>query len=123
GLGNHVGVYIVGHAGSATGNQILGNTIKKNSRYGVILYNAPANTVPQSGKGANTIRGSGIANFREFSGAATPANTGSSKVKGAKHHKGSPPHHAPVKHVSRARKAVVGQPFPFGPTPRRRVPS
>ena len=76
--GNNVGVYIVGTDGSSTNNQVLGNFIglsvngrsrPGNVLYGVILVNAPNNNVPQSGPSANKIVGSGIANFREFSGA------------------------------------------------------
>ena len=85
--GNNVGVYIVGTGGSSTDNQVLGNFIglsanggsrPGNVLYGVILVNAPNNNVPQSGPSANKIVGSGIANFREYSGSIAPTTQSSS---------------------------------------------
>jgi len=85
--GNNVGVYIVGTGGSSTGNQVLGNFIglsangasrPGNVLYGVILVNAPNNNVPQSGRSANKIVDSGIANFREYSGPIAPTTQSSS---------------------------------------------
>jgi hypothetical protein len=75
-----VGVYILG--GQSVGNVVEGNVIGSNSagsragnrEYGVLLYNAPTNTVIRSGRNANQITGSGIANFREFTGRSVSAN-------------------------------------------------
>ena len=69
-----VGVYILG--GQSVGNLVEGNVIGSNAagrragngEYGVLLYNAPANTVIRSGRNTNRITGSGIANYREFIG-------------------------------------------------------
>ena len=66
----------------AAGNLVQGNLIGTNASgktgknlglgdYGILLYNAPRNTYPTRGKGANTIRGSGIAATREFSSGAS----------------------------------------------------
>ena len=73
-----VGVYILG--GQSVGNVVEGNIIGSNmaggragnGQYGVLLYNAPANTVVRSGPQTNRITGSGIANYREFLGARCP---------------------------------------------------
>jgi hypothetical protein len=46
--------------------------------YGVLLFNAPKNSVPRSGKGKNRIVGSGIAAFREFTGSTSKGKAGSS---------------------------------------------
>ena len=46
--------------------------------YGVLLYNAPSNSVPKSGKGANRIVGSGIAAIREFTGSTPPGQSAGS---------------------------------------------
>ena len=75
-----VGVYILG--GQSVGNVVEGNVIGSNSaggragngEYGVLLYNAPTNTVIRSGRNANQITGSGIANFREFIGRSVSTN-------------------------------------------------
>jgi hypothetical protein len=100
--GNTVGVYIVGARGSSAKNQVMGNHIglstgggpgPGNLLYGVILVNAPNNSVPQSGPAANRIIGSGIANYREYSGpiSTTPGST--TRGKSASTTK-KPPHHA-----------------------------
>jgi hypothetical protein len=76
--GNDVAVYIFG--GGASGNQVLGNSIgpdagakvgSGNRQYGVQLYNAPSNTVAQSGPQANRFYRNLIANVREFTGAVS----------------------------------------------------
>ena len=65
----------------AAGNLVQSNLIGTNASgktgknlglgdYGILLYNAPQNTYPTRGKGANKIRGSGIAATREFSSSA-----------------------------------------------------
>jgi hypothetical protein len=92
--GNNVGVYIFGTGGSSTNNQVIGNLIglsvsggsgRGNLLYGVIFVNAPDNSAPQSGRSANRITSSGIANFREYSGPvaktshASPGSGSSSK--------------------------------------------
>jgi len=112
--GNNVGVYIVGTGGSSTNNQVLGNFIGLSAKggsppgnvlYGVILVNAPNNNVPQSGPSANKIVGSGIANFREFSGSVDPPTESSSGSKGKK-----PSHHSNhVVHQSSRRTALHAQ--------------
>jgi hypothetical protein len=76
-----VGVYILG--GQSVGNVVEGNFIGFNAagtgrlgngQYGVLLFNAPSNTVVRSGPNANRIAASGIANFREFTGRRVTAN-------------------------------------------------
>jgi titin len=121
--GNNVGVYIFGHSGSASGNNIEHNQIKNNSRYGVILFNAPANNAPQSGPVANTISGSGIANYREFSGpVATSGSSHSTRSSSSSHRgkKAAPQHtsvskHKAVKKTSHPLKPVHGRSVPAGP--------
>ena len=75
------GVYILG--AQSVGNVVEGNLIgyaangrtrAGNGQYGVLLYNAPSNTVVRSGPNANRITGSGIANFRVFIGRPVSAN-------------------------------------------------
>ena len=77
----------------AAGNLVQGNHIGTNASgktgknlglddYGILLYNAPRNTYPTRGKGANTIRGSGIAATREFSSSAPLATTSGTTSKG-----------------------------------------
>jgi len=77
----------------AAGNLVQGNLIGTNASgktgknlglgdYGILLYNAPRNTYPTSGKGANTIRGSGIAATREFSSGDPLATTSGTTSKG-----------------------------------------
>ncbi len=81
-----VGVYVLG--GQSVGNVIQGNTIgltaaggrAGNAQYGVLLYNAPSNTVVRSGPSSNRISGSGIANFREFTGRPVYANSSSGQT-------------------------------------------
>ena len=69
------GIYF--YAGAA-GNLVQSNLIGTNASgktgknlglgdYGSLLYNVPQNTYPTSGRGANTIRGSGFAATREVS--------------------------------------------------------
>jgi hypothetical protein len=75
-----VGVYILG--AQSVDNVVEGNLIGSNSaggragnrEYGVLLYNAPTNTVVRSGPNANRITGSGIANYRVFLGRRVSAN-------------------------------------------------
>ncbi len=77
----------------AAGNLVQGNRIGTNASgnpgknlglgdYGILLYNAPRNTYPTAGKGANTIRGSGIAATREFSSSAPLATTSGATSQG-----------------------------------------
>jgi hypothetical protein len=92
----------------------------------VILVNAPANRVPQSGAGANTIKRSGIANFREYSGPQTQIPSSgrnqSTGKKGLRREHSSSSRHAATKSDSHAR-TIVGKPVPAGPAARRRIRS
>ncbi len=80
-----VGVYILGS--QSVGNVVEGNVIGStttggragNGEYGVLLYNAPNNTVIRSGRNTNQITGSGIANYREFIGPAVSASSSGKK--------------------------------------------
>jgi titin len=74
---------------AAAGNMVLNNFIGtdingRTSRtlgqgdYGVLLFNAPANSIPTRGATANRILGSGIAPVREFTGSVSAASTSSS---------------------------------------------
>ena len=136
--GNNVGVYIFSTNGSSTDNQVVGNSIglsvngrsrPGNVLYGVMLYNAPFNNVPQSGPSANRIVDSGIANFREFSGAvATTTQSSSGKGSGSKakkpaHHSNHVAHQSPRRTAPHAAVTVHGRQVPAGPTrkPRARV--
>jgi parallel beta-helix repeat protein len=131
---NQVGVYIFGKNGSSSNNQIIGNWIglaadgtssaaTHNQFYGVILFNAPNNTVPPdngvpSGPSANTITGSGIANYREFSGKVTQVGQSSSTRRtrtgsGAKKKAQSSRH---ITHQAATQaKTVPGKAVPKGP--------
>lgn len=69
------GVYIVGHSGSSSGNQVENNRIglsaegsrgAGNGMYGVLLYNAPGNQVNRTGADANQFAGNGIMNVRIY---------------------------------------------------------
>ena len=82
-LPGSTGIYF--YSGAA-GNLVQGNRIGTNASgktgkrlglgdYGILLYNAPQNTYPTRGKGANKIRGSGIAATREFSSGKPLATT------------------------------------------------
>jgi hypothetical protein len=127
--GNNVGVYIVGSGGSSTNNQILGNQIgvaanggpdPGNVLYGVIFVNAPDNSAPESGPGANRIVGSGIANFREYSGpiqTSTSPTTGGSGTAARKpaHHSSHVPHRSARHTTPRAHGAIHGRVVPAGP--------
>ena len=111
------GVYILG--GQSVGNLVEGNLIgytasgtarAGNREYGVLLYNAPANTVVRSGPNANRITGSGIASFREFTGRTVTANpAGGQKshqpVTGRRTHRSATPR----------RQLIVGKAIPAGP--------
>ena len=77
----------------AAGNLVQSNLIGTNASgktgkhlglgdYGILLYNAPQNTYPTRGKGANKIRGSGIAATREYSSSARLAKTSGTTSKG-----------------------------------------
>jgi hypothetical protein len=142
---NNVGVYIFGTNDSSANNQIIGNWIglaadgssspaTHNQFYGVMLFNAPHNNVPPdngatSGPTVNKISGSGIANFREFSGPITTTTKSSSG-----HHSGSRAkkpahlsehvaHRSPRRAASHAAVTVHGRQVPAGPMrkPRARV--
>ena len=113
-----VGVYILG--GQSVGNLVEGNVIGStaagrragNGEYGVLLYNAPANTVIRSGRNTNRITGSGIANYREFIGPAGVRQP----VRRPGRNPGDVDHRAskPASSSSRAR-VLVGRPTPAGP--------
>jgi parallel beta-helix repeat protein len=114
--GNSVGVYIFGTAGSSHGNTISGNVINSNERYGILLYNAPANT-----NSGNKLAHNKIANFREFSGAA-PKSRKSSSSKSSASKATQPAHHskqlAPGSLRAKADHALVtihGRKVPAGP--------
>lgn len=112
------GVYIL--AAESVGNVVQGNLIGfaanartrlGNGQYGVLLYNAPSNAVPQSGPGRNRIVASGIANFREFTGRRVTANPpggqpgsrrGSSRPRGPRNAAGA--------------RFITGRPSFIGPT-------
>jgi hypothetical protein len=127
--GNNVGVYIVGTGGSSTNNQILGNLIGAsasggpnpgNVLYGVIFVNAPFNSAPESGPGANRIIGSGIANFREYSGPVPTTNSksgghSSSAARKPAHHASHVLHRSPRHKVLHTRIALHGHVVPTGP--------
>ena len=102
GAGNVIaGNLLVGQDGStgiyfysgAAGNLVQSNLIGTNASgktgkrlglgdYGILLYNAPQNTYPTRGKGANKIRGSGIAATREYSSGDPLATTSGTTSKG-----------------------------------------
>jgi titin len=111
------GVYILG--GQSVGNVVEGNLIGfaangrtrvGNKQYGVLLYNAPANTVLRAGPNANRITGSGIASFREFTGRRVSANpSGSQKTQRAAKNRSS------AESALAQRRVVVGKATPAGP--------
>lgn len=79
-----VGVYLLGPQSihnlvefNRIGTKAVGGGTLGNKQYGVLLYNAPTNTIVRSGVGTNVIVGSGIANFREFTGPSVVANPSS----------------------------------------------
>ena len=74
-----VGVYLFDNA---SGNQVARNTIKGSSAYGILVYNSAGNlaSIPLTGKSANTITGSGIASFREYTGPAPAATIASTST-------------------------------------------
>jgi hypothetical protein len=111
------GVYILG--AQSVGNVVEGNLIGfasngttrvGNGQYGVLLYNAPANTVVRSGPSANRITGSGIASFREFTGRRVSANSPSGQ-KSQPRPSGLHSHRSTIAH----RHLVIGKPTPAGP--------
>jgi hypothetical protein len=74
-LNNYIGTDINGNPGKGLGQ----------GDYGVLLYNAPNNTVPLSGNGSNKILGSGIAPVREFTGSTSASpSSGSPAMVSAK---------------------------------------
>ncbi len=77
GQSNGVGIYLFDRA---SGNRVASNTIRGSTAYGILVYNSAGNLaqIPRSGNGSNTIGGSGIADFREFTGAVTTAATSAS---------------------------------------------
>src|SRR5271157_867288 len=111
------GVYILG--AESVGNVVEGNLIgyaangrtrAGNGQYGVLLYNAPANTVVRSGPQANRITGSGIANYRVFLGRTVSANPSGGQA--ATHSTSS--HRVGKSAISRGR-VLVGRSTPAGP--------
>ncbi|MGC8639322.1 MAG: beta strand repeat-containing protein [Isosphaeraceae bacterium] len=110
------GVYVI--AGQSVGNVVESNLIGYaangvtrlgNREYGVLLYNAANNNVPQRGPVGNRIVASGIANFREFTGRAVTANppSGQSSRQRSTGHRGV-----------RVR-LITGSPTPRGPVRRK----
>ena len=76
------GLFIQARNGRASGNIIQRNLIgldsgqtrgPGNGVYGVVLYNAPSNTVPLTGVNANQFFGNPGGNVRDFRGSATTA--------------------------------------------------
>jgi hypothetical protein len=111
------GVYILGS--QSVGNVVAGNLIgydasgsgrPGNGQYGVLLYNAPNNTVVRTGRNANRVTRSGIANFREFTGRPVVANPPAGQKTPTK----KSPHRA-FKSPATRNGALVGQPVPTGP--------
>ena len=111
-----VGVYILG--GQSVGNVVEGNLIGSNiagrragnRQYGVLLYNAPANTVVRSGRNTNRITGSGIANYREFIGRPVSANPSGGQA--GTHSTSS---HRAGKSATSHVRVLVGRTTPAGP--------
>ena len=111
-----VGVYILG--AQSVGNVVEGNLIGSNiaggragnGQYGVLLYNAPANTVVRSGPQTNRITGSGIANYRVFLGGTVSANPSGGQA--ATHSTSS---HRVGKSASSRGRVLVGRSTPAGP--------
>jgi hypothetical protein len=111
-----VGVYILG--GQSVGNVVEGNIIGSNiaggragnGQYGVLLYNAPTNTVVRSGPQANRITGSGIANYREFLGRSVSANPSGGQAATR-----STSSHRVAKSAKSHARLLVGQTTPSGP--------
>jgi hypothetical protein len=101
-VGNLVESNLIGFA--ANGSTRLGN-----GEYGVLLYNAPSNTVVRSGPTGNRIVGSGIANFRVFIGRPVTANP-----PGGQSSQTSKGRHGGSQRPTKAR-LVVGSPSPEGP--------
>ncbi len=116
-----VGVYILGSqsAGNTVEGNIIGSTARGgragNREYGVLLYNAPSNTVIRSGQNRNQITGSGIANYREFLGTAVSANSSGSKA--ATHPKST---RRAGKSAGSHGRVLIGRKTPAGPL--RRAP-
>ena len=115
------GVYILG--AQSVGNVVEGNLIgyaangrtrAGNGQYGVLLYNAPANTVVRSGPNANRITGSGIANFRVFIGRKVSANPA-----GGQTSQQPTTGRRTQRSASAQRLLVIGQATPAGPVRRK----
>jgi len=70
--GNFIGTNINGKPGKGFGQ----------GDYGVLLFNAPNNTIPRSGKRGNRIAGSGIAAVREFTGTTSTGQSTRKKSPG-----------------------------------------
>jgi len=136
--GNNVGVYIFGSGGSSTDNQVMGNSIglsfdsgsrPGNLLYGVMLYNAPDNNAPLTGRSRNQFAKNGIANFREFSGKVPPTQASStgkgsgSKAKKPAHNSHHVAQQSSRRTASHAAVTVHGRHVPAGPMrkPRARV--
>ena len=95
--------------GNLIGSNIAGRRAG-NRQYGVLLYNAPANTVVHSGRNTNRITGSGIANYREFIG--RPASANPSGGQAGTHSTSS---HRAGKSATSHVRLLVGRPTPAGP--------
>ena len=78
---NSAGVYFFAGAagnvvrGNFIGTDATGNKVIGNGAYGVLLFNAPNNSVDRSNSGNNRLKNNGIAAFRVFTG---PVSSGSS---------------------------------------------
>ena len=114
-----MGVYILG--GQSVDNVVERNVIGStatgkragNGEYGVLLYNAPNNTVVRSGQNTNQITGSGIANYREFIGPAVSANSSGNQATGK-----SKSRQRSAKSTSPRDQVLIGRTTPAGPTRR-----
>jgi hypothetical protein len=83
-MSNYIGTTFQGKGGKGLGQ----------GDYGVLLFNAANNNVARSGKGANLIRGSGIAPFREYTGPVPKGPTTGAGLASATGAKPRSSHHA-----------------------------
>ena len=99
--------------GNLIGSNIAGRRAG-NGQYGVLLYNAPTNTVVRSGRNTNRITGSGIANYREFIGRPLSANPSGGQAAA----RSTSSHHVGKSATSQIR-VLVGRTTPAGPMRRK----
>ncbi len=78
-LADGVGVYVFDNA---SGNVVAQNNIQGNTAYGILVFNSASNlgTIYRTGSNKNAIVGSGIADFREFTGPVTTSAAGSTPL-------------------------------------------